>query len=74
MYIVIKDGMYLMNYRNFGIQEFDVNGEFGSVLTGLYSTDRRDAMLVEQKSIADALGAKAIYVNPGINRKGVKVQ
>ena len=70
MYIVTKDGMYLMSYQDFGIREIDKTGEYKTMLTGLYSTRRKDAMLVESKAIADALGAKAEKVSIKETAKG----
>ena len=58
MFIVKKDGLFLMGYKDFGIREIDAKGELTKVLTGIYSERREDAMLVEKKSIADQLGAE----------------
>ena len=69
MYIVMKDGMYLMGYQNTGIMEQDSTGNTVPVLTGIYSAKKRDAMLVENKYIANQLGGVAILVQ---EKEGVK--
>jgi len=62
MYIVKKDGLYLTSYMNAGIMEYDSNGEYKNMLTGLYSADKRDAMLIDSPVIANNLGAELIPV------------
>ena len=62
MYIIMKDGLYLLGYQNTGIMEQDSTGIIVPVLTGIYSTKKRDAMLVENKYIANQLSGVAILV------------
>jgi len=62
MYIIKKDGLYLMGYRDTGIKETDSQGNYRSFLTGVYSPNRQDAMTVENKAIADLLGGEAIRI------------
>ena len=63
MYIVKKDGLYLMNYMFMGVMGIDNNGNLKSIPTGYYSSRRRDAMIVESKEIANALGDTIITVS-----------
>jgi len=65
MYIVKKDGLYLMNYINAGIHEMDSDGVYKDMLTGIYSPDIKDAMLIESKLIAERLGGEMIKVKEG---------
>jgi len=60
MYIVMKDGMYMMNYRDLGIREIDQTGEYRPIMTGLYSVRSEDAMRVKSGAVADTLGAVSI--------------
>ena len=62
MYIIKKDGLYLMGYRDTGIKETDSQGNYRSFLTGVYSPNRQDALTVENKAIADLLGGVAIRI------------
>lgn len=52
MYILKKDGMYLANYLKSGIEEFDKHGFLNPVYTGVWSPDLRDAMPLEDHSLA----------------------
>lgn len=70
MYIIKKDGLYLAGYQDTGIRETDSKGNYRSFLTGIYSSDRRDAMVVENYSLAELLGAVAVKVSE--NAKGGK--
>lgn len=62
MYIIKKDDLYLMGYRDTGIKETDSQGNYRSFLTGVYSPNRQDALTVENKAIADLLGGVAIRI------------
>lgn len=62
MYIVKKDGLYLMNYMFMGVRGIDNDGNLKSIPTGCYSSRRRDAMIVESREIANALGDTIITV------------
>lgn len=62
MYIVKKDGLYLMGYMNMGITEYDSRGAYRSVYTGVYSSNRRDAMPVENRTIAEMLGDEVMRI------------
>ena len=62
MYIIMKDDLYLMCYRDTGIKETDSQGNYRSFLTGVYSPNRQDALTVENKAIADLLGGVAIRI------------
>lgn len=62
MYIVKKDGLYLMNYINAGINEMDSDGVYKDMLTGIYSSNIKDAMPIESKLIAERLGGEVIPV------------
>lgn len=70
MYIIKKDGLYLAGYQDTGIRETDAKGNYRSFLTGVYSSDKRDAILVENYSLAELLGAVAVRVSE--NAKGGK--
>lgn len=62
MYVIKKDGLYLMNYMYNGIREI-VNGEeLMDVPTAIYSDNIRDAQLVEHAEIAKIVGGVAIKV------------
>ena len=39
MYIIKKDGLYLMAYQYNGIREFDAKGNYTDIPTGYYSAD-----------------------------------
>lgn len=65
MYMVKKDGFYLMNYISAGIHEMDSDGVYKDMLTGLYSPNIKDAMLIESKLIAERLGGEMIKVKEG---------
>lgn len=62
MYIVKKDGLYLMNYMFMGVKAIDNDGNLKSIPTGYYSSRRQDAMAVERREIANALGDTIIKV------------
>jgi len=62
MYIIKKDGLYLMAYQYNGIREFDAKGNYTDIPTGYYSADRRDAQVFDNTALADTLGAKAIKI------------
>lgn len=64
MYLVCKDGMWLVAYGKFGITEF-VDGAFESVPTAWWSKNRRDgrpyAERIEAKRAADAVGGEVVF-------------
>ena len=62
MYIIKKDDLYLMGYRDTGIKETDSQGKYRSFLTGVYSPNRQDAITVENKALAELLGGVAIRI------------
>lgn len=62
MYIVEKDGLYMVSYINSGIKEIDSDGVYKEMLTGVYSPNIKDAMKVDSKLIAERLGGNAIAV------------
>ena len=62
MYIIKKNDLYLMGYRDTSIKETDSQGNFRSFLTGIYRPNKQDAMTVENKAIADLLGGVAIRI------------
>ena len=67
MYIIKKDGLYLMAYQYNGIKEYDSKGNYIDVPTGYYSADRRDAQVFNDTALADTLGAKAIRIQDKTN-------
>ena len=62
MYIIKKDGLWLMGVRYLGIRHVGTDGVERSLPTGLYGTRRADAMVVEDRSLARALGGEAVQV------------
>ena len=63
MYIIVKDGLYLMEVRNLGIREVNAQGVFADVQTGIYTADRRDAKVFESGYLAQVLGAVAVRID-----------
>lgn len=66
MYIIKKDGMYLMGYRPSGLTEYDKTGKPVEVFTGIWGGSKRDAKLFENKSFAESfagmIGGEVIQV------------
>lgn len=52
MYIIKKDGMYLMGYRPSGLTEYDKHGNPTPVYTGIWCSNRRDAKVFDNESFA----------------------
>ena len=55
MYIIKKDGLYLMGYRYTGIEEMLEEGKVSDVLTAMWGNNKRDARLFESKTFAMTL-------------------
>ena len=72
MWLIRKDGMWLMGYQASGIREFLGNGHLASVPTCIYSAKLQDAMPFEDetmaRNLAQLLGADLMVVG----RRGVK--
>jgi hypothetical protein len=45
VYVVRKDGLYLMSYRKSDIREFDKNGHIANVYTGVYVEGKKGARM-----------------------------
>jgi hypothetical protein len=65
MYMVKRDGLYLMGYLDTGVKGYDASGEYKTMLTGIYSMRRRDAMMFESKALAESFGGDVIRVEDG---------
>lgn len=52
MYIIKKDGMYLMGYRPSGLTEYDKHGNRTPVYTGIWGNNKLDAMPFDNTSFA----------------------
>lgn len=52
VYVVRKDGLYLISYRKSGIREFNGHGKLTDVYTGVYGESRKGAKAFEHKAMA----------------------
>lgn len=66
MYIIKKDGLYLMGYKPSGLTEYDKNGKPQEVYTGIWGTDKHDAIPFDNKAFveifAGMIGGQVIKV------------
>lgn len=66
MWLIRKDGMWLMGYQASGIEEFMRDGKLASIPTCLYSERREDAMLFDAeftaRNLANLIGADLMVV------------
>ena len=67
MYIVRKDGLYLIGYQSMGIQEILVEGKLSDILTAIWSNSKKDAHLFDSRALAvtlaDMLGGEVKKVD-----------
>lgn len=52
VYVVRKDGLYLISYRKSDIREFDKYGKMTDVYTGVYGDSRKGAKAFTHKAMA----------------------
>lgn len=52
VYVVRKDGLYLISYRKSGIREFDSHGKLTDVYTGVYGESGKGVKVFKQKAMA----------------------
>lgn len=52
VYVVRKNGLYLMSYRKSDIREFDGHGKLTDVYTGVYGDGRKGAKAFKHKAMA----------------------
>ena len=64
MYIVKKDGLYLIGYQDMGVAEY-VFGEYRKILTGLYGERRKDAIVLDSRAFAELFGGEVISLRTG---------
>lgn len=64
MYIVKKDGLYLIGYQDMGVAEY-VSGEYRKIPTGLYGEKRKDAIMLDSKTFAELFGGEIISLRTG---------
>ena len=66
MYLIRKDGMWLMNYQPSGCKEILGGGTFESIYTCLWGDRKQDAKPFEHdyeaKALAKRLGAEVVRV------------
>lgn len=72
MFIIEKDGLYLASYRDTGIRETDSHGEFRTFYTGVFTTNKYDAIAFNSEFVADLFGGNAVKVS-GNWKKGGKI-
>lgn len=67
MYIIKKDGLYLIGYQSMGIQEILAEGKLSDILTAIWSNNKKDAHLFESVTLAltlaDMFGGEVKTVN-----------
>lgn len=63
MFVIKKDGLYLVNYQYMGIREMDMDGKYANIPTGVYSSNIRDAMAFKDGQMAIKVGGKAVKVS-----------
>lgn len=76
MWLIRKDGMWLMGYRASGIEEFMRDGKLASIPTCLYSERREDAMIFDAelmaRNLASLIGADLMVVGKRGGTRKVK--
>lgn len=53
MYIIKKDGMYLIGYHPSGLTEYDRDGRPQQVFTCVWSNNKHDAMPFDNRAFAE---------------------
>lgn len=64
MYIVKKDGLYLIGYQDMGVAEY-VSGEYRKIPTGIYGERKTDAIKLDSKAFAELFGGEIISLRTG---------
>ena len=55
VYVIHKDGLYLLSYRVSGIKEFDGSGKLADVYTCVWGTGRKGARAFQHKTAAEEM-------------------